>query len=245
MATPLNIYAHAFYNTNSNITLYLAPAHPVYFDIYMSSRPGVGIDPVSPDPVNEIFATVEDAVEYYLTNEYQVPSMIASLNGAHGTDYEVGEAVYNIPEVVFSLGLKVDKVSGKGLSDQNFSSSEKSKLSAIAASATANDTDANLKARANHTGTQALSTVDGLQSELDGKWAVPTPGVHISDGQINAVTNAPTNLNPVTTLLGSVTGEVNAANQRYNDLAAKYNELAGKYNTLLDRLEALSLLSAS
>ena len=39
----------------------------------------------------------------------------------------------------------------------------------VANGATANDTDANLKARANHTGTQAISTVSDLQSALDGK----------------------------------------------------------------------------
>ena len=39
----------------------------------------------------------------------------------------------------------------------------------VANGATANDTDANLKARANHTGTQAISTVSGLQTALDSK----------------------------------------------------------------------------
>ena len=43
------------------------------------------------------------------------------------------------------------------------------KLDNIDTGATANDTDANLKARANHTGTQAISTVTGLQTALDGK----------------------------------------------------------------------------
>lgn len=45
----------------------------------------------------------------------------------------------------------------------------KNKLDAIEAGATANDTDANLKNRANHTGTQAISTVMGLQTSLDSK----------------------------------------------------------------------------
>lgn len=39
----------------------------------------------------------------------------------------------------------------------------------VSTTATANDTDANLKARANHTGVQAISTVTGLQTALDGK----------------------------------------------------------------------------
>lgn len=43
------------------------------------------------------------------------------------------------------------------------------KLGGIEEGATANDTDANLKNRANHTGTQAISTVSGLQTALDDK----------------------------------------------------------------------------
>ena len=68
---------------------------------------------------------------------------------------------------------------------------------------------------------------------------------HINDAAIDAATNAPTNLNVLTTLLGSLTGEVNATNTKQNALAAKYNDLAVKFNTLLDHLEAqgLQLLS--
>ena len=39
----------------------------------------------------------------------------------------------------------------------------------FATTATVNDTDANLKNRANHTGVQAISTITGLQTALDGK----------------------------------------------------------------------------
>lgn len=43
------------------------------------------------------------------------------------------------------------------------------KLATIATGATANATDAQLRGRATHTGTQAISTVSGLQVALDGK----------------------------------------------------------------------------
>lgn len=46
---------------------------------------------------------------------------------------------------------------------------ERSKLSGIAAGATQNSADATLLARGNHTGEQAISTITGLQSALDGK----------------------------------------------------------------------------
>lgn len=132
-----------------------------------------------------------------------------------------------------------------GTTNKAYTAIEKTKLSGVAPEATANDTDANLKARTNHTGAQAIGTVTGLQAALDAKQMAIASGAHIADAATNAATNSPTNLNPVTTLLGGLTGEVNATNAKQNDLAAKYNDLAAKYNTLLDRMEAQSLLLAS
>jgi hypothetical protein len=53
-------------------------------------------------------------------------------------------------------------------------SADKSKLDGIATGATANASDAALRDRATHTGTQAISTVSGLQAELDNAraWAL-------------------------------------------------------------------------
>lgn len=61
--------------------------------------------------------------------------------------------------------------SGSVASSGGMTEAQTSKLAGIATGATANDTDANLKARANHTGTQAISTVTGLQTAIDGKAA--------------------------------------------------------------------------
>lgn len=68
-----------------------------------------------------------------------------------------------------ALNAKVDKVSGKGLSTEDFTSAEKNKLSGVEEGATANQADSFLLNRANHSGTQNISTVTGLQSILDGK----------------------------------------------------------------------------
>lgn len=73
----------------------------------------------------------------------------------------------------------------------------------------------------------------------------PEAGAHISDGAINAPTDAPEGLNVITTLLGALTGEVNAANTKQNVIATNLNALATKFNTLLDRLEAAGLLATS
>tara|TARA_B110000438_G_scaffold62609_2_gene63088 strand:- start:1936 stop:3828 length:1893 start_codon:yes stop_codon:yes gene_type:complete len=49
---------------------------------------------------------------------------------------------------------------------------DKTKLDGVATGATANDTDANLKARANHTGTQAASTISDFDTEVANNTAV-------------------------------------------------------------------------
>lgn len=56
-------------------------------------------------------------------------------------------------------------------------SAMKTKLDGIAAGATANATDAQLRDRTTHTGTQAISTVSGLQAALDGKINTTERGV--------------------------------------------------------------------
>lgn len=56
-------------------------------------------------------------------------------------------------------------------------SAMKTKLDGIATGATANASDAQLRDRATHTGTQAISTVSGLQTALDGKLATSARGV--------------------------------------------------------------------
>lgn len=64
---------------------------------------------------------------------------------------------------------KVDKAAGKVLSSNDFTNDERVKLTNIAEQATKNATDAALRDRATHTGTQAIATVTGLQSALDSK----------------------------------------------------------------------------
>jgi hypothetical protein len=58
---------------------------------------------------------------------------------------------------------------------QGYTTAEATKLAGIAAGATVNSPDAALLARANHTGTQAISTVSGLQAALDAKAPLASP----------------------------------------------------------------------
>lgn len=57
------------------------------------------------------------------------------------------------------------------LTGETYTTAEKSKLAGIAAGATVNATDANLRDRSTHTGVQAVSTITGLQATLDSKAA--------------------------------------------------------------------------
>lgn len=79
-----------------------------------------------------------------------------------------------------------------GTTNKVYTATEKTKLSGIATSATANDTDANLKNRANHTGTQLLSTISDVTAsaselnKLDGVTATSTE-LNYTDGVTSAI----------------------------------------------------------
>jgi hypothetical protein len=74
------------------------------------------------------------------------------------------------------------KTSYESNADTNaYTDAEVTKLSGIATSATANDTDANLKARANHTGTQTASTISDFDTEVANNSAVTTNTAKVSN----------------------------------------------------------------
>lgn len=74
------------------------------------------------------------------------------------------------PTLVAALGIddKVDKVSGKQLSTEDYTSAEKTKLGGVATGATANSPNATLLARANHTGTQLAATISDFVATVRG-----------------------------------------------------------------------------
>lgn len=91
-------------------------------------------------------------------------TVIAGPTAKTFTDIE--DAVDAVQE---DLDSKVDKEAGKGLSTNDFTNGEKTKLAGIATGATQNAPDASLRDRTTHTGSQAISTVSGLQVTLDAK----------------------------------------------------------------------------
>ncbi len=82
-----------------------------------------------------------------------------------------------VANLTSDIAGKVDKVAGKGLSTEDYGTGEKSKLAGIAPAATANASDAALRDRATHTGTQPIAATSGLQAALDGKAAATSVDV--------------------------------------------------------------------
>lgn len=87
------------------------------------------------------------------------------------------------------LAQKVDKVTGKTLTSNDYTTAEKTKLTGIQSGATANSTDSELRDRATHTGLQAISTISGLQQSLDGKLSLTGGTVEVltTNSELNLI----------------------------------------------------------
>jgi len=75
---------------------------------------------------------------------------------------------------------------GEGTLHLFMTSAEKTKLSGIATGATANDTDSNLKNRANHTGSQTASTISDFSTAVNTLLSGGTSGNVVVNGTVTA-----------------------------------------------------------
>lgn len=158
---------------------------------------------------------------------------------------------------VTALANKVDKITGKQLSTEDYTTAEKTKLSGIATGATANDTDANLKNRANHTGSQLASTISDfatavgllITNKVDKITGYSLTKNDLTDILKTAYDNAVSSL---ATLLATgsrliTSGEItklsntsgtnsgdNATNSQYSGLASSKEDTANKTNLTSD-----------
>ena len=92
--------------------------------------------------------------------------------GASVDEEEVQDWVGNLITQGTGISVIYDDVGNVlsiGLSGVSFTNADKAKLDGIAENATRNSTDSQLRNRSTHTGTQAISTISGLQAALDGK----------------------------------------------------------------------------
>lgn len=100
------------------------------------------------------------------------------------------------------------------------SAADKVKLDGVAASATANATDAALRDRTTHTGVQGIDTVQGLQSALDGKAdSVHAHGIADVVG-LQAALDSKATPSDVSTAVASLVGAAPATLDTLHELAA-------------------------
>lgn len=93
----------------------------------------------------------------------------AVASGVGATDLSTSTTASNVT-VASSTGTDATIGAATTLVAGVMSATDKTKLDGMAANATANATDAQLRDRTTHTGTQAISTVSGLQTALDLKF---------------------------------------------------------------------------
>ena len=132
-----------------------------------------------------------------------------------------------------NLDLKVEKVAGKSLSTNDYTTAEQTKLAGITAGATVNSTDATLLARANHTGTQAISTIVDLSTNLSDKFS------KTASNEITGLTDKTTITDADVLMIDDVadTGKkkkvsaLNAYNYINNKLQTQFNNKVGISNT--------------
>lgn len=102
-------------------------------------------------------------------------SITASGGGPSLTEEEVEDFVGGL--IVQGTGISVayddaGNVLSISLAGESYTTAEKNKLAGIAAGATANATDAQLRDRSTHTGVQPISSIDQLQGALNAKAAL-------------------------------------------------------------------------
>jgi len=158
--------------------------------------------------------------------------------------YHTGtQSINTITGLQSALDGKVAAVNGMGLSSNDYTTDEKTKLGGIAAGATVNSTDATLLARGNHTGTQAISTVTGLQSALDSKLGASANAVSASAWQTARTITLGGDLTGSVSINGSqdvtLNAEVKDDSHLHYQLAAS-NTRTNKPNTLVTTLARLT-----
>ena len=206
LTLPPNYRANFIVETHDGITF-------VYFNGMNKLGGSIGLQQVLENgntfvSGNKNITIYPDAIQFYdeitenlltiglfanITGQKPIIALIPSVGDTTIIEFpltETSEEVAYKSYVDTGLSDKVDKIVGKGLSTEDYTTAEKSKLSGIASGATANDTDANLLNRANHTGSQAISTITGLQAELDGKDIKNTELNLLNDYALSSITTA-------------------------------------------------------
>jgi hypothetical protein len=200
----------------------------------------VGGDILATGEVNALSVVVEDeAYSAGWNGSLEVPTK----NALYDKIETMGSgAVESVNGQTGAVVLDQDDIAD-GTTAKQYTATEKTKLSGVATGATANDTDANLKNRANHTGTQAISTVTDLQTSLDAKAALASTGATVVHGS-TASTARPSGYTAVTWI-----GSVEPTNATNDDVwvstAAAPSTAANPYSFAARKSGSTQALSAS
>ena len=161
-----------------------------YKDLLQVSNGNVGVDGT--------LRAVEDGEGTVSALEISTTDVRVSNLTVTGTVTGLPSSATNLSATANGTSLTVNSDTGTNASIPAASTSawgamtdeDKTKLNGIDTGATANDTDANLKNRANHTGTQAASTISDFDTEVANNTAVQanTAKVGITTAQANAIT---------------------------------------------------------
>lgn len=141
-----------YYNTNTHLLGVSDGTQWTYLDIAAASGGGL---------------TTEDVQDILGAMGTGSTVVTATYNDAAGTIvWTIGAGQIVNSMVSNAAAISADKLAD-GTTNKVYTATEKTKLSGVATGATANDTDANLKNRANHTGTQASSTISDFATAVN------------------------------------------------------------------------------
>ena len=118
------------------------------------------------------------------------------------------------------------------------------KLSGIETGATANDTDANLKARANHTGTQTASTISNLATTVKAyllhEFGAPTSTVDMGGQDVDNVKNV---INDLKTITYAASVALNFNDEELNTISLTGNITFTTSNLAIGRKKTIRIKS--
>lgn len=271
-ATPYPIFARIDRSYESPIEYYYSSAAPDILDYFETTYPGVDFEIHNrvncpqriQQTIDEAYGIGASAYDQAIATNSASISGFSAINEAlaeHASD--PGAHIEITSPIMDAVDDKVDKITGKGLSTEDYTTAEKSKLSGVAAGATVNSTDATLLARANHTGSQAISTITSLQTALDAKvptsmtlagldltvnrsastlrGAIMSPQTHITDAAVDAPTDAstsaPTDADTSVNVL-ALGAALNDSNTKQNSIATIVNANATKQNSIATKVNA-------
>ena len=154
----------------------LAKVSATDFDTEWVDQSGGGgaVDSVN-SQTGAVVLDADDIDDTSTTNKFVTAGDITKLSNLSGTntgDQDISGIATNATDIDDLETSQASQDIAIGLNTAKVSYTDSAKVAGIANGATANDTDANLKSRANHTGTQPASTISDFDTEVSNNASV-------------------------------------------------------------------------